>query len=75
MADAIDSDQAWREFWRRETREGYDAAMDWLTGPACTLAAREKPGLVLRIGRQNLEGIRVGQRTLTSNRRRPGSFE
>lgn len=70
-----DVDDLLTQFDLRARRDGYDAAMAWLTGPDCAAHGPQKAAAVFRIGRRNLAAIRVGHRDLTTNRRRPGSFE
>lgn len=61
-------------FERHETIRGWDGAMAWLHSEYCVASAPVKAGAVLRLGRRNLDRIRIGEATLTGNRRRPGIF-
>lgn len=69
------SAELWTVFTRKAKRLGYEAAVAWLIGPACPFPSELRHETIERAARLNLMAIRIGQATLTGNRRRRGYFE
>lgn len=68
-------EQAARAFRRGVKRYGWQRAVEWFRGAGAPCRPDVAAAVLAQAIRENLEGIHIGPRALTNNRRRPGVFE